>query len=348
MKMKRSPIQLAMLLAGLLGGGAGAFAADTTSTSTAPAGAVVTTTAGGTGGTASSAGASTTTSTTTAPTTSTTTTLPVSSQYVDRITARYGSLLGSTANTQSLVAGLRNGTPITLQAGNATTVPGTTTGAGTGSTAGTTTAGAVTFTSPAGRMGYGNVTRTLDLAARQLAAAGITQPTPQQLQAALMGGSVTNGADQATTMQGVLDLRSQGMGWGKIAHTIGVHPGMGKMPASATAGTGRSGIVTADGLAARGHHRHGEEYEARHERHEEYDSRVRHSYASHGSIVTAGGTTMMRGGERGEHHHSSHASRTIGPVATASGAGAAGGIVTANGGGFGGGKQEGEHGKGHK
>lgn len=335
--MKRKPIEVAMLLAGLLGGGAVAIAADATNTPTATAGAAVTTTVGGTGGTVSSAGASTTASTTTVPAAATTTTLPVSSQYVDRIMARYGSLLGSTANAQSLVAGLRNGTPITLQTGSTTTVPVT------------TTAGAATFTSPAGRMGYGNVTRTLDLAARQLAAAGITQPTPQQLQAALTGGSVTNGAGRTTTMQGVLELRSQGMGWGKIAQTIGVHPGMGKMPANTMAGASRSGIVTADGTAAQGHSRHGEGHEALEERQEEHGSRVRHSFPSRGSIVTAGGVTV-RGGERAEHSGTLRESGAIGPVATASGAGAAGGIVTANGGNSanGGGKQEGEHGRGRK
>jgi hypothetical protein len=73
-------------------------------------------------------------------------------------------------------------------------------------------------------MGNGEVERALTLASRDLAAAGITNPTPEQLQAALMGGAVTNAQGQATSLDGVLVLRSQGMGWGQIAHTIGVHP----------------------------------------------------------------------------------------------------------------------------
>jgi hypothetical protein len=73
-------------------------------------------------------------------------------------------------------------------------------------------------------MGNGEVERALTLASRDLTAAGITNPTPEQFQAALMGGAVTNAQGQTTSLDGVLVLRSQGMGWGQIAHTIGVHP----------------------------------------------------------------------------------------------------------------------------
>ncbi|HET9403821.1 MAG TPA: hypothetical protein VFO57_04505 [Burkholderiales bacterium] len=73
-------------------------------------------------------------------------------------------------------------------------------------------------------MGNGEVERAMTLASRDLAAAGIDNPTPQQTEAALMGGTVTNAQGQSTDMQGVLQLRSQGMGWGQIANTIGVHP----------------------------------------------------------------------------------------------------------------------------
>jgi hypothetical protein len=73
-------------------------------------------------------------------------------------------------------------------------------------------------------MGKGEVDRALTLANRDLASAGITDPTPQQTEAALMGGTVTNAQGQSTELAGVLQLRNQGMGWGRIAHTIGVHP----------------------------------------------------------------------------------------------------------------------------
>jgi len=98
-------------------------------------------------------------------------------------------------------------------------------------------------------MGYGNVTRTLDLASRQLGALGITAPTPGDISAALNGGTVTTATGEVT-LQGVLQLRSEGMGWGQIARAVGVHPGMGSaqsLPAASTAGG--SGITTAAGTA---------------------------------------------------------------------------------------------------
>ena len=52
-------------------------------------------------------------------------------------------------------------------------------------------------------MGFGNVYISLALAKQQLSTLGITQPTPQQLQAALTGGTITQttgtGATATTT-----------------------------------------------------------------------------------------------------------------------------------------------------
>ena len=132
--------------------------------------------------------------------------LPASSpdsRYVQRIGDQYVSFAGSSANLESLAAGLRNGSVVTL-------------------TEGTTS---VDFLPPTRPMGYGNVTRALDLARRQLSAAGISNPTPEQLRAAMVGGTVST-ANGAVNLQGVLRLRSQGMGWGQIAHAVGVHPGL--------------------------------------------------------------------------------------------------------------------------
>ena len=153
-----------------------------------------------------------------------------------KIENRFETFSGSPDNSHSLVTGLRTGGEITL--------------VGSGET--------VTFDSPTKPMGYGNITRALDLAQRQLAAGGIKDPTPTELQAALTGGTIT-GPNGTVTYQGVLQMRADGMGWGQIAHAIGVHPGMGKgvvaktapvsapsTPTSATA-HGSSGIVTAGG-----------------------------------------------------------------------------------------------------
>jgi hypothetical protein len=191
-------------------------------------------------------------------------------RYVQRIGERFESFAGSSENFESLAIGLRRGSEVTL------------TGSGE----------SVTFTPPTRPMGYGNVTRALDLASRQLAAAGITEPTPQEIQAALMGGTVT-GPQGQVTLQGVLQLRSEGMGWGQIAHTIGVHPGLGAgktapAPAASVRSAGGSGITTALGTnparpVARGHR--GEAFV--------------HGQESRAAIATASGSSAAATGAAG-------------------------------------------------
>lgn len=122
----------------------------------------------------------------------------------DRISSDFSGFAGSTANSDALVTGLRNGTAISL---TTTDAKGTTT--------------STTFTPSTGKMGYGNVFISLALAKQQLASLGITQPTAQQLQAALAGGTVTTSTGKTATLTGVLQLRSQGMGWGQIANSLG-------------------------------------------------------------------------------------------------------------------------------
>lgn len=168
-----------------------------------------------------------TTIVTAAPTVVVATPAPGETRYLSRIGTRYETFAGSDTNLQSLVHGLRTGSEVQLVG-----APGT---------------DSVIFTPTTRPMGYGNITRALDLAHRQLAAQGITNPTPQQLNAALNGGTITT-ANGTTTYHGILQLRSSGMGWGKIAQTVGVHPGMGKMPASvATTTTTATGVTTAAG-----------------------------------------------------------------------------------------------------
>ncbi|MGH8704203.1 MAG: hypothetical protein ACREUO_02175 [Burkholderiales bacterium] len=161
---------------------------------------------------------------TTPPPAPTTETKSSETRYVQRIDARFQSFAGSSANLESLALGLRRGTEVTL--------------AGSGETA--------TFAPPTRPMGYGNVTRALDLASRQLAAAGIADPSPLEIKASLMGGTV-NAPTGDVTLDGVLQLRSEGMGWGRIAHTIGVHPGLGSGKSTPAPAAGVSGITTASG-----------------------------------------------------------------------------------------------------
>jgi hypothetical protein len=125
-------------------------------------------------------------------------------RYVRRIDGRFAAFAGSSANLERLAVGLRHGKQIKLT--------------GSGESA--------TVLPPTRPMGYGSVTRALDLAARQLAVIGITEPTPREIGAALNGGSVRTAAGEVT-LEGVLQLRSEGIGWGQIAHTIGVNPGPG-------------------------------------------------------------------------------------------------------------------------
>src|ERR1051325_5216652 len=140
-------------------------------------------------------------------------------KVTSKISSDFNSFLGSDSN--AVVTGLRNGTPIKLT--STTTTPSATPG-GLPVTTMTTT----TITSPTGQMGFGNVYISLALAKQQLSTLGITQPTPEQLQAALTGGTITQttgtGATATTTttnLQGILTMRSQNMGWGQIAQKLG-------------------------------------------------------------------------------------------------------------------------------
>jgi hypothetical protein len=132
-----------------------------------------------------------------------------------KISGTFNSFLGS--DSTAVVTGLRNGTPITLT----TTTPAATPGAA-------PTVTTTVITPPTGQMGHGNVFTSLALAKQQLGQLGISQPTPQQLQAALTGGTITTGTGATATttqLQGVLTMRSQGMGWGQIAQQQGTKLG---------------------------------------------------------------------------------------------------------------------------
>lgn len=148
-----------------------------------------------------------------------------------KLVSSFTPMAGSTENSTSLVEGLRSGTPIVL------TSPPSTPGA---------PINTVTFTSPTRPMGYGNIKIALSLAKTQLASQGITQPTPEQLQGALMGSPT---GTSTVTQQGILQMRASGMGWGQIANSMGVKLGTvmsGKTPATTTTTT-TSGAVNASG-----------------------------------------------------------------------------------------------------
>lgn len=148
---------------------------------------------------------------------------------VNKLSGDFEPFLGK--DSGPVVVSLRNGTPVTLSEAVPGQAPKT-----------------VTISPATGKMGYGNVFISLALAKEQLAQAGVTQPTASQLQAALTGGSVTNAQGATTQMQGVLALRSQGMGWGQIANSMGTHLGSvvsGMKAANHGIEASSSGAVTA-------------------------------------------------------------------------------------------------------
>jgi hypothetical protein len=117
------------------------------------------------------------------------------------------TLAGSADNADRLVSGLRSGSNVDLVWTDATGKELTT-----------------TIDPATGKQGLGSVFISLALAQESLAQAGITKPTPEELNAALNGGTVT--VDGKTVeLQGVLAQRAAGAGWGKIAQSLGVKLG---------------------------------------------------------------------------------------------------------------------------
>jgi len=199
--------------------------------------------------------------TTTGGTVTTTTTNAGQTLVATKIASNFTNLAGSTDNALALVNALRTGTDVTLTSivapPEGSTEPPTTT--------------TTTFTPPTGKMGWGEVKHALALAQDSLVRAGITNPTAEQLQAALVGGDITatnaDGTTKTTTLKGVLTMRAGGMGWGNIAKAGGTKLGpvtsKVKMGASSTTTTttttavgdatltGKSkGITTASGASA--------------------------------------------------------------------------------------------------
>jgi hypothetical protein len=120
-----------------------------------------------------------------------------------RLVEKYDRFAGSDKNARELVDGLRNDSQIELSKGGKTT----------------------TFKPATDQMGYGNVDLALGLAKASLAEHGIHKPTPEQIKAALNGGTVTTKSGQRVSLPGVLKLRASGMGWGQVAHKLGVKVG---------------------------------------------------------------------------------------------------------------------------
>jgi hypothetical protein len=108
-----------------------------------------------------------------------------------RLTSQYSDWAGGKSNADTLVAGLRNGSTVTLVTN--------------GADRSTSIAG---FT-PSGSMSYGNVSAALSSAQRSLARLGITHPTAEQIQAALIGGEVLRPNGATAVVRGTVAPRGE-------------------------------------------------------------------------------------------------------------------------------------------
>jgi len=111
-----------------------------------------------------------------------------------RITNEYSDWAGGRSNAESIVAGLRNGAPVTI----VTNSPDRRV-----SIAGFT---------PASSMSYGHVASALAGAQHSLSRLGIRKPDAEQIQAALIGGEISTASGGTTVMKGSVVARGPALG----------------------------------------------------------------------------------------------------------------------------------------
>lgn len=141
-------------------------------------------------------------------------------QSVTQFAQGYARFAGSQENAESLVAGLRTGGEIVLAS------PGVD----------PDTVVETAFVPVTGAMGYGEANLSLALAEAQLAAMGIVEPTAEEIAWALNGGTLV-GTDGELAFDGVLQMRADGMGWGRIAQELDMN--LGEVISARTPAAGR-------------------------------------------------------------------------------------------------------------
>jgi hypothetical protein len=193
-------------------------------------------------------------------------------------------------------------------------------------------------------MGFGNVSHTLALTEYQLGQLGISDPTLLELEAALLGGSVTLSSGEVIEMQGVLSLRSEGMGWGEIAqqydtklgHVISAIKTGRPIPVATTDTTTAASGTTAPQYAGK----------SSHVKNVSNGNAGGHSYKYGQGITTATGssigagyahgkTSQGNGGAKGYQNHGGHGHAYGSGIVSASGASASHGAGSSNAGGKG-------------
>lgn len=141
-------------------------------------------------------------------------------QGVTQFAQGYTRFAGSQENAEALVGGLRTGSEVVLVS------PGVD----------PDTVVETSFVPVTGAMGYGEANLSLALAEAQLAAMGIVEPTAEQIAWALNGGTLV-GTDGELAFDGVLQMRADGMGWGRIAQELEMN--LGEVVSARTPAAGR-------------------------------------------------------------------------------------------------------------
>ncbi|HEX4782679.1 MAG TPA: hypothetical protein VH301_18115 [Usitatibacter sp.] len=106
-----------------------------------------------------------------------------------RLSSEYAEWAGGHSNAESLVAGLRNGAPVTIV------------------TNGRDRSVSIAGFTPASAMSYGGVSSALSGAQHSLSRLGITKPNAEQIQAALIGGEIRTASGATTVMKGSVVAR---------------------------------------------------------------------------------------------------------------------------------------------
>lgn len=156
---------------------------------------------------------------------------PDSTAAESRVAEHFVTLAGSAENSRRLVLALRNGYEAELMARDGVDPQ------------------SMHIYPVTGRLGLGTVFISLALAQQALTELGIDQPTPAEIDAALNGGGVVvNG--ETVRLRGVLTQHVDGVGWGRIAKSMGVR--LGPVVASLRAandGLQRQSVLVARGVA---------------------------------------------------------------------------------------------------
>lgn len=119
-----------------------------------------------------------------------------------KIAAGFVALAGSAENALALVAALREGVAVQL------TYPGATP---------ESLPRQVRIDPPTAPMDWSDVRMSLMMTRDALTGFGVLRPSCEQLQAALLGGEVAVPGARTVAFRGVLQMRADGLGWGRIA-----------------------------------------------------------------------------------------------------------------------------------